>query len=139
MNTHPIFFGLPPDVYGDDAQVVVGFLPLSPHEAEEIGIIVLQYPRRYSRVRSLSRKKSHFQCGRMNNENLQKKNGFYRRVSPGGENDAGKNRHRTGFPFGRQGFFSNAMKPFEALSYGGIVAMLQELDERFVPGKPQNS
>jgi fructose 1,6-bisphosphate aldolase/phosphatase len=39
----------------------------------------------------------------------------------------------------RQGFFGNAMKPFEALSYGGIVKILRELDERFVLEKPENS
>jgi fructose 1,6-bisphosphate aldolase/phosphatase len=39
----------------------------------------------------------------------------------------------------RQGFFGNAMKPFEALSYGGIVQILQDLDERFVLEKPETS
>jgi len=39
----------------------------------------------------------------------------------------------------RQGFFGNAMKPFEALSYGGIVHILQELDDRFVLEKPETS
>lgn len=36
----------------------------------------------------------------------------------------------------RQGFFGNAMQPFETLSYGGIVGILKELDERFVIEKP---
>jgi fructose 1,6-bisphosphate aldolase/phosphatase len=39
----------------------------------------------------------------------------------------------------RQGFFGNAMKPFESLAYGGIVQILQELDERFVVEKPASS
>lgn len=36
----------------------------------------------------------------------------------------------------RQGFFGNAMQPFETLSYGGIVSILKELDERFIIEKP---
>jgi fructose 1,6-bisphosphate aldolase/phosphatase len=39
----------------------------------------------------------------------------------------------------RQGFFGNAMQPFESLGYGGIVKILQELDERFVVEKPARS
>ena len=39
----------------------------------------------------------------------------------------------------RQGFFGNAMQPFESLSYGGIVSILKELDERFVIEKPFTS
>lgn len=39
----------------------------------------------------------------------------------------------------RQGFFGNAMKPSESLSYGGLVKILQELDERFVLETPESS
>ncbi|MFZ7127478.1 MAG: fructose 1,6-bisphosphatase [Desulfobacterales bacterium] len=39
----------------------------------------------------------------------------------------------------RQGFFSNAMLPYESLAYGGIVKILRELDERFVVEKPSGS
>lgn len=39
----------------------------------------------------------------------------------------------------RQGFFGNAMQPFESLAYGGIVNILKELDERFVVEKPARS
>ncbi len=39
----------------------------------------------------------------------------------------------------RQGFFGNALQPFESLSYGGIMKILQELDDRFVVEKPFGS
>jgi fructose 1,6-bisphosphate aldolase/phosphatase len=39
----------------------------------------------------------------------------------------------------RQGFFGNAMQPFESLAYGGIVRIMQELDERFVVEWPAGS
>ncbi len=38
-----------------------------------------------------------------------------------------------------QGFFGNAMLPFESLAYGGIMKILQELDDRFVVEKPSSS
>ena len=31
----------------------------------------------------------------------------------------------------RQGFFGNAMQPFETIHYGGLVNILRDLDERF--------
>ncbi|KJS29901.1 MAG: fructose 1,6-bisphosphatase [Desulfatitalea sp. BRH_c12] len=39
----------------------------------------------------------------------------------------------------QQGFFGNAMQPFESLGYGGIVRILNELDERFVVDTPVSS
>jgi fructose 1,6-bisphosphate aldolase/phosphatase len=39
----------------------------------------------------------------------------------------------------RQGFFGNAMQSYETLSYGGIVSILQELNDRFVIEKPTTS
>ena len=39
----------------------------------------------------------------------------------------------------RQGFFGNAMQSYETLSYGGIVSILQELNERFVIERPTTS
>ncbi|WP_054029529.1 fructose 1,6-bisphosphatase [Desulfatitalea tepidiphila] len=39
----------------------------------------------------------------------------------------------------QQGFFGTAMQPFETLSYGGIMGILKELDERFVIEKPFSS
>ena len=39
----------------------------------------------------------------------------------------------------RQGFFGNAMQPFDNLSYSGIMHILKELDERFIIEKPVTS
>jgi fructose 1,6-bisphosphate aldolase/phosphatase len=36
----------------------------------------------------------------------------------------------------QQGFFGNAMQPFEAIHYGGIVNILRDLDERFEIKQP---
>ena len=36
----------------------------------------------------------------------------------------------------RQGFFGNAMQPFEAIHYGGLVNILRDLDERFEIKRP---
>jgi len=41
--------------------------------------------------------------------------------------------------FRRQGFFGNAMQPLESLTYGGILHILQALDERFETAKPVGS
>jgi fructose 1,6-bisphosphate aldolase/phosphatase len=38
-----------------------------------------------------------------------------------------------------QGFFGNAMLPFESLAYGGIMKTLQELDDRFIVERPSTS
>ncbi len=38
----------------------------------------------------------------------------------------------------RQGFFGNAMEPFESLAYSGIMRILQELDERFEIERPRD-
>jgi len=36
----------------------------------------------------------------------------------------------------RQGFFGNAMQPFETIHYGGLVNILRDLDERFETKRP---